>query len=382
MKDRIKNLRKSPLFAMSKGSMELFHSNFWRWLIVEVDKEFATAFIKDNGFDYKSIKNVEREKKHTDILISVGDKNIVIENKIKTLPVDSQLEKYKENLTNTFWFGICVIPCDFTNDLNIEKWSLITYEKILKGIENINHKNKEKLLNKKDINGEFCYTLINEYVEMTRNVIKIINSRHDIISKRLVTSSDVIDINSLGLADIIKKINGCELMNFLKCNLSPLYPENEYYYQCGFNHKKNTISIRKKIKTNDGGYILVGPQLEEKSFRRMIHITNRTFDIKKEKKDKDLLYESLKGVYFDKSEDSSKFNYPIVKNENKHYNEYNGIYEDIEHNLPKKDYIAIYRYYKIKETNFEEILKLFKEELKYVNEEVDYKALISKIKQK
>ena len=52
--------------------------------------------------------------------------------------------------------------------------------------------------------------------------------------------------------DIIKKINGRELMNFLKCNLSPLYPENEYYYQCGFNHKKNTISIRKKIKKNEG----------------------------------------------------------------------------------------------------------------------------------
>lgn len=74
--------------------------------------------------------------------------------------------------------------------------------------------------------------------------------------------------------------------------------------------------------------------------------------------------------------------YTIVKNENKHYNEYNGIYEDIEYNLPKKDYISIYRYYKIVETNFEEILKLFKEELKYVNEEVDYEALISKIKQK
>lgn len=57
-----KKLNKSPLFAMSKGSMELFHSNFWSWLINEIDKEYVLAFVKDRMIDFNNIKNTEREK--------------------------------------------------------------------------------------------------------------------------------------------------------------------------------------------------------------------------------------------------------------------------------------------------------------------------------
>ena len=41
----IKELEKSPIYAMSLGSNELFHSNFWEWLIKQ-NPEFAKVFFE------------------------------------------------------------------------------------------------------------------------------------------------------------------------------------------------------------------------------------------------------------------------------------------------------------------------------------------------
>jgi hypothetical protein len=375
----VDKLNKSPLFAMSKGSMELFHSNFWSWLINEIDNEYVLAFVKDRMIDFNNIKNTEREKKHTDILINYGKQAIVIENKIKSLPYKNQLKKYEESIDKKFYFGVCVYPYNFGDNIILENWSFITYDEILNGIERITIKNKQKLLDNVDINGKFCYDLICEYVDMTRNVIEIIKSQKENISNNIITSEDVKEIDQLGLADIVKKINARILFNFLRENLIERYPEERYCYACGFNHKKITISIRKIINTDENGYILLGPQLEEDNFRRTIHVTNKTLGINKNKKDRDLLYEKLKGIYFDIEEKNSKYNYPIVKKEAKLYNEYNGYYGEKDYNLLDQEYIAIYRYYKINSTSFEYILKLFEEELEYVSKIVDDRELINKI---
>mgnify|MGYP001662281583 CR=1 FL=1 len=62
MKNIVDKLNKLPLFAMPNGSMELFHSNFWSWLINRIDNEYALAFVKDRMIDFNNIKNAEREK--------------------------------------------------------------------------------------------------------------------------------------------------------------------------------------------------------------------------------------------------------------------------------------------------------------------------------
>jgi len=43
IKENIKALKDSPLYAMSLGGRELFHSNFWAWLIRE-DTQFINVF--------------------------------------------------------------------------------------------------------------------------------------------------------------------------------------------------------------------------------------------------------------------------------------------------------------------------------------------------
>ena len=46
MDDKLNELKHSPIYAMSLGSKELFHSNFWKWLITE-DFNFASVFFDD-----------------------------------------------------------------------------------------------------------------------------------------------------------------------------------------------------------------------------------------------------------------------------------------------------------------------------------------------
>lgn len=195
MKNMVDKLNKSPLFAMSKGSMELFHSNFWSWLINEIDNEYVLAFVKDRMIYLNNIQNAEREKKHTDILINYGKQAIVIENKIKSLPDKNQLKKYEESIGKNFYFGVCVYPYDFEDDIILENWSFITYDEILNGIERITIKNKQKLLDNVDTNEKFYYDLICEYVDMTRNVIEIIKSQKENISNNIITSEDVKEID-------------------------------------------------------------------------------------------------------------------------------------------------------------------------------------------
>ena len=69
----IRTLEESPIYAMSLGSKELFHSNFWAWLMRRNPEFIKTFFPK-----FRSQKpSVEREEKHRDITIHTekGSKN-------------------------------------------------------------------------------------------------------------------------------------------------------------------------------------------------------------------------------------------------------------------------------------------------------------------
>ena len=84
-------LKQSPLFAISLSSKELFHSNFWAWLI-EYNPEYAKVFFDDIVVDSNENLKVCREEKNRDITIHYQNKEYVIENKLKSMPYINQLE--------------------------------------------------------------------------------------------------------------------------------------------------------------------------------------------------------------------------------------------------------------------------------------------------
>ena len=90
----IEKLSENTMFNLSLTSKELFHSNFWSWLIRKYPNTFPPIFGID---DIKENKlKINREKYHFDLSIETNNKLIIIENKLKSLPNKSQLDKYSK----------------------------------------------------------------------------------------------------------------------------------------------------------------------------------------------------------------------------------------------------------------------------------------------
>lgn len=104
MRENIERLKNSPIYAMSLGSKELFHSNFWAWLMKK-DLGFIEVFFEER-IDNPEVK---REEENRDLTIWENrwdQKAYVIENKIKAIPTREQLVKYQESLKEKFVKGI------------------------------------------------------------------------------------------------------------------------------------------------------------------------------------------------------------------------------------------------------------------------------------
>jgi hypothetical protein len=90
----VSRLEQDPLFVMSLGSKELFHSNLLAWLM---EKFPAVA---EAVTDVPGAVWVAREASHTDLLVEgEGRRPLVVENKVFSLPDETQLAKIADSFT-------------------------------------------------------------------------------------------------------------------------------------------------------------------------------------------------------------------------------------------------------------------------------------------
>ena len=113
--DRIEKLENSPIYAMSLGSKELFHSNFWAWLM-KTDPKFISIFFEG----ITKCNAIKREEKNRDITIHTNDGIYIIENKIKSLPYVEQLAKYQIEAGKSFKGGVIAALKEPNFDCNAE----------------------------------------------------------------------------------------------------------------------------------------------------------------------------------------------------------------------------------------------------------------------
>ncbi len=152
--ENIEKLRKSPVFSMSLGSKELFHSNFWAYLMKQEEcKGLISFFFKE--IDVYSEAEIEREDKNRDLVIYSKGKEYVIENKIKSYPNRSQLERYskKTNLEKGVITGIKEPPFELP-----DKWSFISYHEI------------SSFLRTLDIHNEYLKSIVHDYCEVLDSI--------------------------------------------------------------------------------------------------------------------------------------------------------------------------------------------------------------------
>ncbi|WP_297867782.1 PD-(D/E)XK nuclease family protein [uncultured Flavobacterium sp.] len=148
----IKELKNNFLFQASLGSKELFHSNFLVWLLgqknsigeYETLKIFIENYIELEFTDSDESIQIVREEKNIDIVIKWKTKNkwnlVFIENKMKSIPTEGQLEDYNNKISKIKKIDKCEVnkikkylltplPSSIVKNETTVQWEQMTYSK-------------------------------------------------------------------------------------------------------------------------------------------------------------------------------------------------------------------------------------------------------------
>ena len=124
-------LTTNPLYALSLGSRELFHSNFLAWLF-----EYRSDAIEGVLAQPFQATRIERERHNIDlILIDEKRKHVIaIENKVKDTAKAEQLESYSAALSSAFdhseWQVRKVLLTLFPPAFTLEGWESYSYRQL------------------------------------------------------------------------------------------------------------------------------------------------------------------------------------------------------------------------------------------------------------
>ena len=136
------NTKNSIIPALSNNNHELFHSNLWAWLM-ETDREFIKCFFK--SYNINNIPEIRRESDNLDLKIidKVAKKQYIIENKLKSIPNNEQLERYieKQKDKHDYETKYLLVFLIKNENLKIKDWKSISYIKLAK---RLNEKLKER----------------------------------------------------------------------------------------------------------------------------------------------------------------------------------------------------------------------------------------------
>lgn len=290
-------LKQSPLFALSKCSNELAHTNMWAWLMKIEDANGAHPFVKAFIDDYNDEKEVEvhREKLNMDLIVVLKNKKentkkcYVIENKIKAIPTKAQLKAYQDKIKTKKEYGYFVSgiltgiekPNNF-NKNGIEKWyknnslNFKEYNDISNRIREIN--NRKKYIGKK-INKQY----INRYCDDIKAIYKIINEQINSFGNNyyweLKSDAPIDEIKELKLRDVILKREISRFGEYVEKRLNKDVSFQPYkgcwdglHIEPSFNRTKPTLSIVFKKFDDNGGkkkveLAKIGVQIEANEFR-------------------------------------------------------------------------------------------------------------------
>lgn len=306
----IGELKQSPLFALSKCSNELAHTNFWAWLIEECiidgENKFVELFIPGFYKDKHVFHKVTREEGNRDLTIYYDieygkkkeEKKVschIVENKIKTIPTKKQLIKYEDEIKDkmlTFFdsnseqkrkvkkrfTGGTLTGIKNTLDNLPEQWTPLLYKEMAEKMDKIvlnAEKEKRNVPNK---------GIIKQYIKDINNISTIITTEVDRIGNDFILDLNGFnikeDIESIKLGDILLKQIGCKYAQEIERELKKHEKELETDWgypsvETAFNHKKVTITvvykdtIIYKEKGNDKEKEIgrLGVQIEGNEFR-------------------------------------------------------------------------------------------------------------------
>ena len=223
---RTDELKKSPIFALSKCNNELAHSNFWAWLMEYDDQgkhPFAGLFIRD--FDEDTIfDDVKREEKNRDLTIYYHRKGeskerriCIVENKLKSIPTEQQLLRYEKEIKEQYedennkdekriFKGGTLTGIEETLDRSeLENWSFVSYEELAQEIKRIVDEGKVSVERDKQV--------IRQYIKDITNVSSVLKIALRTLGDHwLLSDGEMLNrLEEVKLKDVFLKHVGCLL---------------------------------------------------------------------------------------------------------------------------------------------------------------------------
>jgi hypothetical protein len=206
MKETIEKLKSSPIFNLSLSSKELFHSNFLYWIGQNYPSEFGelfSEFLNEQPEDLR-IKEIFRERESIDLSFNYSNgQEVLIENKVKSVPYIGQLVKYSEKHTN--WKNYILLslsePLFFQSqnklEINGATWYYLSYTDLQLMLQSITEK----------INNEYHRQIIIDYCEFISGLIKI--NEHCKIDEE-----ELFDFHSIKTNQIYRELYDIRLHDF------------------------------------------------------------------------------------------------------------------------------------------------------------------------
>lgn len=298
LSNALKKLKSSPIFAMSLGSKELFHSNFWAW-IFDNYQQFIKTFFPD--IDLKNINDIKREQEHRDITVwtNGNTKAYVIENKLKSMPRKEQLNEYENKLGVRFEGGALTGIKKQNFDLP-EKWLFISYERIYDGVLEI-----VELLD-----DGLHKSILSEYADVLQSMFKVISAYNRSCANCFpgwgITGMER-ELLDLKLWDVCQKLKVNEFIKYtnkiIKDKLSEQIKSiEETTNYCVSYHTDYTNGsvlsdwrLVQKDKNADTPCVSLGIQIQNGQYRKFVQKEGTGFV-------QENLYDDYKGIWFDDKE--------------------------------------------------------------------------------
>lgn len=296
-------LKRSPIYNFSLSSKELFHSNFLYWLLNDIvineNKSGDIACIsfwdllythlnlpqEYSGYKIENQENtIHREKNNLDLTFSIVNLennkiNVIIENKVKSIPYKEQLEKYSNTAPQNHLFILLTLhdPISLKVDgkiilANKKIWHVITYKNLSDILKEYIESSTKNTINYRNY-------IINDYLQLIDFLVEVDNTAERNFEGNFNWYSGGFykSLIELRIADFyIKKMYKLledDIKNEISKNesLKGLISENDsssnkIMFYCGFTNKTGLIDIRFKYLKN----MFVGIQIQGNQFRLFI----------------------------------------------------------------------------------------------------------------
>jgi hypothetical protein len=239
-------LKGSVLFNISLQSKELFHSNFLEYIFRRYPDIFFFFFFEKQT----KISEIKREAKNTDILI-LGDKNYIIENKIKDVAKIDQLDRIYnkfESIDGYYLFSL------LGNNIHTKGciWKEIGYSKIVTVLKNYDFKDK------------YISLIVDDYCNFLEVIIKSFSIYNKCTNYNFFSSKNKLynQFKEIRMHDLFLKNGMSIFIQYFNANYNK---DNKIKTDYSINNTRPTMDFLKKVK---GLNVLI--QIEDLEYRHAV----------------------------------------------------------------------------------------------------------------